>query len=129
MQLQEIKLSKKYCECYQAGVGCSTSCRCEGCKNAFGRKDGAEEIEHEEEERDDCEKQWDRSDASQQNAVAQNDEHPLADDIFPVSPCFQICSPSVQLPFLPSGKPPRSSTLSIGYRTSKMNRKCDIPQP
>ncbi|CAO2821500.1 unnamed protein product [Amaranthus hypochondriacus] len=30
---------KKYCECYQAGVGCSANCRCEGCKNAFGRKD------------------------------------------------------------------------------------------
>ncbi|KAA3472842.1 protein tesmin/TSO1-like CXC 2 isoform X1 [Gossypium australe] len=31
---------KKYCECFQAGVGCSPSCRCEGCKNSFGRKDG-----------------------------------------------------------------------------------------
>nr|VDD51722.1 unnamed protein product [Brassica oleracea] len=30
---------KKYCECYQSGVGCSINCRCEGCKNAFGRKD------------------------------------------------------------------------------------------
>lgn len=25
----------------QGGVGCSINCRCEGCKNAFGRKDGA----------------------------------------------------------------------------------------
>lgn len=24
----------------QGGVGCSINCRCEGCKNAFGRKDG-----------------------------------------------------------------------------------------
>ncbi|XP_056844127.1 protein tesmin/TSO1-like CXC 3 [Raphanus sativus] len=32
---------KKYCECYQSGVGCSINCRCEGCKNAFGRKDGS----------------------------------------------------------------------------------------
>ncbi|KAI4311288.1 hypothetical protein MLD38_036193 [Melastoma candidum] len=31
---------KKYCECYQEGVGCSINCRCEGCKNAFGTKDG-----------------------------------------------------------------------------------------
>lgn len=31
---------KKYCECYQGGVGCSISCRCEACKNAYGRKDG-----------------------------------------------------------------------------------------
>lgn len=30
---------KKYCECYQANVGCSTGCRCEGCKNIYGRKE------------------------------------------------------------------------------------------
>nr|XP_010914918.1 CRC domain-containing protein TSO1 isoform X1 [Elaeis guineensis] len=35
---------KKYCECYQAGVGCSFGCRCEGCKNTFGRKDVCGEI-------------------------------------------------------------------------------------
>ncbi|XP_047320925.1 CRC domain-containing protein TSO1-like [Impatiens glandulifera] len=31
---------KKYCECYQSGVGCSNNCRCDGCKNPLGRKDG-----------------------------------------------------------------------------------------
>ncbi|CAN8270444.1 unnamed protein product [Cochlearia groenlandica] len=45
---------KKYCECYQSGVGCSINCRCEGCKNAFGRKDGSlfvgMDIEEEEDE-------------------------------------------------------------------------------
>ncbi|XP_020089357.1 uncharacterized protein LOC109710949 isoform X3 [Ananas comosus] len=35
---------KKYCECYQAGVGCSFGCRCEGCKNTYGRKDGCGEL-------------------------------------------------------------------------------------
>ncbi|KAL4307586.1 hypothetical protein HN51_041958 [Arachis hypogaea] len=30
---------KKYCECYQAGVGCSSGCRCEGCKNVYGTKE------------------------------------------------------------------------------------------
>ncbi|KAJ0548846.1 putative transcription factor Tesmin family [Helianthus annuus] len=29
---------KKYCECYQANVGCSEGCRCEGCQNTFGIK-------------------------------------------------------------------------------------------
>ncbi len=24
---------KKYCECYQSGVGCTDLCACEGCKN------------------------------------------------------------------------------------------------
>ncbi|KAK4388948.1 protein tesmin/TSO1-like CXC 2 [Sesamum angolense] len=31
-------VSKKYCECYQSNVGCSDGCRCEGCKNVYGRK-------------------------------------------------------------------------------------------
>ncbi|GMY29335.1 CRC domain-containing protein TSO1-like isoform X2 [Fagus crenata] len=30
---------KKYCECYQANVGCSSGCRCDGCKNVYGRKE------------------------------------------------------------------------------------------
>ncbi|XP_010519933.1 PREDICTED: protein tesmin/TSO1-like CXC 2 isoform X2 [Tarenaya hassleriana] len=30
---------KKYCECYQGGVGCSSGCRCENCKNIYGKKD------------------------------------------------------------------------------------------
>ncbi|XP_057520643.1 protein tesmin/TSO1-like CXC 2 isoform X2 [Amaranthus tricolor] len=30
---------KKYCECYQANVGCSEGCRCEGCKNIYGIKE------------------------------------------------------------------------------------------
>ncbi|KAI6680154.1 hypothetical protein NL676_034035 [Syzygium grande] len=30
---------KKYCECYQANVGCSDNCRCEGCKNVYGTKE------------------------------------------------------------------------------------------
>ncbi|RYR10178.1 hypothetical protein Ahy_B05g078653 [Arachis hypogaea] len=33
---------KKYCECFQAGIGCSMNCRCDACKNTFGRKDGVE---------------------------------------------------------------------------------------
>ena len=24
---------KKYCECYNAGIGCSRLCKCSGCKN------------------------------------------------------------------------------------------------
>ncbi|KAJ6797796.1 protein tesmin/TSO1-like CXC 2 [Iris pallida] len=110
---------KKYCECYQAGVGCSASCRCEACKNAFGRKDAGDEIEHVEEEMDDCEKQMDKPDDGQQNAVTHDNEHPFAGNILLVTPCFQICS----------GKPPRSSTSSIRYQTSRMLKKCDIPLP
>ncbi|XVF31173.1 hypothetical protein REPUB_Repub16aG0123100 [Reevesia pubescens] len=54
---------KKYCECFQAGVGCSPSCRCEGCKNRFGRKDGGDESESDEEDLEACERN-----ASQKNS-------------------------------------------------------------
>ncbi|KAJ7958753.1 Protein tesmin/TSO1-like [Quillaja saponaria] len=37
---------KKYCECYQANVGCSSGCRCEGCKNIYGRKEEYVATEH-----------------------------------------------------------------------------------
>ncbi|KAM0968815.1 hypothetical protein ACFX13_017414 [Malus domestica] len=37
---------KKYCECYQANVGCSSGCRCDGCKNVYGRKGDFVPIEH-----------------------------------------------------------------------------------
>ncbi|WCJ30248.1 Tesmin/TSO1-like CXC domain-containing protein [Euphorbia peplus] len=30
---------KKYCECYQANVGCSSECRCEECRNTYGKKE------------------------------------------------------------------------------------------
>ncbi|XP_020535283.1 protein tesmin/TSO1-like CXC 3 isoform X3 [Jatropha curcas] len=35
---KKSKCLKKYCECYQAKVGCSSGCRCEGCNNSFGKK-------------------------------------------------------------------------------------------
>ncbi|XP_027333149.1 protein tesmin/TSO1-like CXC 2 [Abrus precatorius] len=37
---------KKYCECYQANVGCSSGCRCEGCKNIYGKKEDYVASEH-----------------------------------------------------------------------------------
>ncbi|XP_039045608.1 protein tesmin/TSO1-like CXC 2 isoform X2 [Hibiscus syriacus] len=47
---------KKYCECFQAGVGCSLSCRCEGCKNSFGRKDGGYDSESDGDNLEACER-------------------------------------------------------------------------
>eukprot|EP00249_Psilotum_nudum_P017923 c26551_g2_i2 orf=423-3995(-) len=45
---KKSQCQKKYCECYQAGVGCSEGCRCEGCKNIYGMKEGSEESEDKE---------------------------------------------------------------------------------
>ncbi|XP_062202510.1 CRC domain-containing protein TSO1-like [Phragmites australis] len=31
---------KKYCDCYQGGAGCSINCKCDDCRNPYGRKVG-----------------------------------------------------------------------------------------
>ncbi|KAL5702221.1 hypothetical protein ACHQM5_027463 [Ranunculus cassubicifolius] len=101
---------KKYCECYQGGVGCSMNCRCEGCKNAFGRKEGCTlnaEGELEEEEAESNVK-------NNSNIILQSkDEEQFSDNAQqPLSFSFQICRTSVQLPFSSYGKPPKYSLPS-----------------
>ncbi|RID79291.1 hypothetical protein BRARA_A02039 [Brassica rapa] len=59
---------KKYCECFQGGVGCSINCRCEGCKNAFGRKDGSAIVDMEAE-------QEEENETSVKNRRAKNQEN------------------------------------------------------
>lgn len=105
---------KKYCECFQGGVGCSISCRCEGCKNTFGRKDGTEEAELDEEETEEtCDKN--SLDTSSQYDVVLRGEEEHSDLVPPVTPSSEISRPLVQLPFtFGGGKPPQSSLLSVG---------------
>uniref|UniRef100_A0A803R8F9 CRC domain-containing protein n=2 Tax=Cannabis sativa TaxID=3483 RepID=A0A803R8F9_CANSA len=102
---------KKYCECYQGGVGCSISCRCEGCKNAFGRKDGSlmtGSEEQDEEEAEACEKSLV---APVQKMELHNNEDPNPGSSHPITP-LRISRSLVQLPFSSKGKPPRSSLVT-----------------
>ncbi|XP_057546338.1 protein tesmin/TSO1-like CXC 2 [Amaranthus tricolor] len=93
---------KKYCECYQAGVGCSINCRCEGCKNAFGRKDV--EIE--------------KSQASHESITNTSSKiHEFHDDdcqnfvfVMPMTPS-RLHRRSIPQATSSKGKPPRSSCL------------------
>ncbi|KAM2657216.1 hypothetical protein EV1_012606 [Malus domestica] len=104
---------KKYCECYQGGVGCSISCRCEGCKNAFGRKDGSfvgTETEADEEETEACDKSV--AEKHQQKNEIQRNEEQRQDSALPSTPLR--LSRQFSLPFSSKHKPPRSSTFNIG---------------
>ncbi|CAI9776812.1 unnamed protein product [Fraxinus pennsylvanica] len=96
---------KKYCECYQGGVGCSVNCRCEGCKNAFGRKDGTE-AEFEEDETYTTEK-------GIQKSAIQNDLEQNLDSVPPATPLSQGRQ-TVQHPLSSKNKLPRPSFPSIG---------------
>ncbi|PKA66089.1 Protein tesmin/TSO1-like CXC 2 [Apostasia shenzhenica] len=120
---------KKYCECYQGGVGCSFSCRCDSCKNAFGRKDGPDEIECGREIVNGGKERL-QSNEGQENANVPKPEHGhVSEGALPLSP-FPICRSLVKFPFLPGGKPSRSSILSQMSKKSENqlvqcnNEKC-----
>ncbi|URE38617.1 Tesmin TSO1-like CXC domain containing protein, partial [Musa troglodytarum] len=124
---------KKYCECYQGGVGCSIGCRCEGCKNIFGRKDGFlprfEELEQAEKEANACEKENESLGDDQQNTSIQIDEHHSSGRSLPIAP-YQSCRLSVELPFSSIASSTRSTKLSMGRSPalygSHMLRKCEM---
>ncbi|XP_022955434.1 protein tesmin/TSO1-like CXC 2 [Cucurbita moschata] len=106
---------KRYCECYQGGVGCSISCRCEGCKNAFGRKDGSSllglETELEEEETE--ANQMSVMDKALQGPEIQNNEEQNPGSAIPSTP-LQLPRQLVPLPFSARSNPLRSSFLNVG---------------
>ncbi|KAF9613228.1 hypothetical protein IFM89_006329 [Coptis chinensis] len=112
---------KKYCECFQSGVGCSAGCRCEGCKNSFGIKEGYNEI------RDMISTKLDRDsweDRSEGKLVMGNrrdvihPEHCHPHNLTPVTPSFQHSNHGRDVPksrFLGRCLPsPESDTRSPG---------------
>ncbi|KAF7806886.1 protein tesmin/TSO1-like CXC 2 [Senna tora] len=102
---------KKYCECYQGGVGCSIGCRCEGCKNAYGRKDGSAPIGIEaepEEEKESSEKAVVEK-TVQKPEIQNTEDHP--DSSLATTP-LRLCRPLLPLSFSSKGKPPRSSFIT-----------------
>ncbi|XP_023514922.1 CRC domain-containing protein TSO1-like [Cucurbita pepo subsp. pepo] len=103
---------KKYCECYQGGVGCSINCRCEGCKNTFGRKDESAVIEtdtkQEEEGREHCLKTAEvQKDEDQQNPNSAVPSTPLG-----------RCRSLIPLPFQLKRKLPSFIDDESSYRLS-----------
>ncbi|XP_039071177.1 protein tesmin/TSO1-like CXC 2 isoform X1 [Hibiscus syriacus] len=123
---------KKYCECFQGGVGCSINCRCEGCKNAFGLKNGSPIVEA------GGEPEGEETDPSDMNATNTNfektdilnteEQNPAA---LPTTP-VQLHRPLVQLPFSSKSKPPRSFITigsSSGLYTGNKYGKPNIIRP
>ncbi|KAK8712659.1 hypothetical protein V6N13_147889 [Hibiscus sabdariffa] len=99
---------KKYCECFQAGVGCSPSCRCEGCKNSFGRKDGESFSGC-----DESESNEDGLEASERNASDKNSHDSVIDKKTEEHQEFLVPSDISRLPFAYSGKLARSFLHSV----------------
>lgn len=108
---------KKYCECFQGGVGCSINCRCEGCKNAFGRKDGSAivDMEAEQEEENETSGKNRRAKTQENNEVyLMRKEESSALPATPMSVYRQ------QLVQLKNMMPPPQSVLGVGSSSSGM---------
>ncbi|XP_027361304.1 protein tesmin/TSO1-like CXC 2 [Abrus precatorius] len=116
---------KKYCECYQGGVGCSISCRCEGCKNAYGRKDGSAPIclETDSEETEASDKGVAEK-ALQKTEIQNAEDHP---DSAIVSTPLRLSRPLLPLPFSSKGKPPRSFVTTISGSALFASQKLGKP--
>lgn len=103
---------KKYCECFQGGVGCSINCRCEGCKNTFGRKDGSE-MDLDPNLVDECE--GNGTDGRFQKMAIHHEVEPVS--ATPATPS-RFGRQSISMISSSKGKPPRSF-LPIGSSSSQ----------
>ncbi|GAB4843345.1 hypothetical protein Ancab_013311 [Ancistrocladus abbreviatus] len=103
---------KKYCECYQGGVGCSISCRCERCKNAFGRKDGSIILGRDEFEEETLAREKSLVEKGLDQSGIQNEEQNSESNV-PQTP-LRLFRSSAPYPVFTKGKPPRSSSAAIG---------------
>ncbi|KAL8100196.1 protein tesmin/TSO1-like CXC 2 isoform X2 [Apium graveolens] len=130
--------TKKYCECYQGGVGCSVNCRCEQCKNAFGRKHGSTPIgmvvELEKDiEGEACKSVIDRSihmitvqNGAEQNSKFALPETPLlSDSMRPPRSTFQAAGSSSQ----ELGKPNPSQAKFGKHIAAQKDEMSEILQP
>ncbi|TVU49187.1 hypothetical protein EJB05_00485 [Eragrostis curvula] len=126
--------TKKYCECFQGGVGCSVSCRCEGCKNTFGQREGVVLSSVEESklalEENACVKE-EKCENDTQLVIYQATDSAPAENVL-TAPVVVDCRPLAALPPA-SSKKPRSSTKLTGHSSrlgnSQAPLKSDIMLP
>ncbi|GAA0146203.1 hypothetical protein LIER_36273 [Lithospermum erythrorhizon] len=117
---------KKYCECYQANVGCSDGCRCDGCQNVFGRKE--EYVENKHLRKQGISEPCDVSSGGELQEVASTNDTLCTQqfsphDLTPQTPSFQYSDHEKDRSksWLPSGEylpSPESATIADSYLIS-----------
>ncbi|XP_031489263.1 uncharacterized protein LOC116256871 [Nymphaea colorata] len=120
---------KKYCECYQAGVGCSDSCRCEGCKNMYGQKEGCLQLDYKAAE----DVRW-KDQAEDDLAAVKTDKNVLhaerrhPNNPSPVTPSLQCSSHEKTVSELQlSARNPRSPESELSNHHSDSHRPSATP--
>ncbi|CAN8268726.1 unnamed protein product [Cochlearia groenlandica] len=120
---------KKYCECFQSGVGCSVNCRCEGCKNAFGRKEGSLLAIMESKQEEDQETYERRTAKIQHNtdlSIKEVEQNPSSDQLSTPLPPYRHLV--VHQPFLSKNRLPPTQFF-LGTDSSSVRKpECDLPQ-
>uniref|UniRef100_A0A453JQU8 CRC domain-containing protein n=1 Tax=Aegilops tauschii subsp. strangulata TaxID=200361 RepID=A0A453JQU8_AEGTS len=120
---------KKYCECYQGGVGCSISCRCEGCKNAFGRREGLgplsiEEAKQGNEENSACVKEEKKEDDNNQLVICPAANPVPAENVLTTPSAMDVRPLASRPPS--SSKRPRSTTKVLGHPSRLCNSQAPL---
>ncbi|KAH7387057.1 hypothetical protein KP509_16G002900 [Ceratopteris richardii] len=83
---------KKYCECYQAGVGCADGCRCEGCRNIYGRNEGNGEADEKDQQGADSEMKMIMNEGCPEAEFGKTPEHrndQSCRDLTPITPYLE----------------------------------------
>ncbi|KAF8683147.1 hypothetical protein HU200_045007 [Digitaria exilis] len=120
---------KKYCECFQSGVGCSISCRCQSCKNSFGKREGVLPLATEKMEKGAKAKgthsKEDKLAFDKQHVVGQSGDLPSTENLF-AAPSLEPCRSSIVHPSTYSEPPLSTTRCSSQLHNSQSLIKADI---
>ncbi|KAI4963401.1 hypothetical protein ZWY2020_014147 [Hordeum vulgare] len=110
-------------------AGCSISCRCEGCKNAFGRREGLgplniEEAKQGHEENSACVKEEKKEDGNNQLVICPAANPAPAENVL-TTPSAMDIRPLASLP-PSSSKRPRSTKKALGHPSRLCNSQAPL---
>lgn len=111
---KKSKCLKKYCECYQANVGCSGACRCDGCQNPCGTKADQEYNRAE---------KWETHPAEKLDTIKGGNDCIKAANINPYSPSWEgLCAISNLTPLSHPCSSMKVSSASSSLRNTKISQ-------
>ncbi|CAN6304247.1 unnamed protein product [Urochloa humidicola] len=120
---------KKYCECFQSGVGCSMICRCEGCQNSFGKREGMLLLATKKMEKGAKAKGTHSKEEKlvfdKQDVVGRSGDLPSTENLF-ASPSLEPCRSSILLPSTCSEPPASTTGCSSQLQNSQSPMKADV---
>ncbi|RLN40328.1 hypothetical protein C2845_PM01G34450 [Panicum miliaceum] len=111
---------------FGSGVGCSMSCRCESCKNSFGKRKGlaTEKMEKGAKAKGTRSKE-EKLAFGKQDVASQSGDLPSTEDLF-ATPWLEPCRSSILLPSTCSEPPVSTTGCSSKLHNSQSPMKADV---